>query len=101
MTHALIASLEEMDRQMEDFKLRIANLEEAAKDQKGRIVNRNERWISARELAKHLSVSITTIHNWTKEGKLVKYKMGRAARYDLNEVNRSMEKLSLYHKAKP
>lgn len=91
---ALSASATEWIRQLEVFELRLTNLEKAAKGLASPIVSRQDRWMSAREVARYLSVSTGTVHNWTKQGRLVKHKAGRVARYDRNEVDRCMDSFS-------
>ncbi len=44
------------------------------------------RWVSARELAGLLGVTVRTVRNWQQRGLLPYHKQGRAVRFDLREV---------------
>lgn len=42
--------------------------------------------VSAKELAKELKVNLFTIYRADEKGEIVNYGLGRAKRYDLNEI---------------
>lgn len=97
----LIDTLRELVRQeIIDFEAKRSTREsKAASDQTDRVrYPRQDRWMSAKEVASYLSVSLTTVHNWTLQGRLVKHKIGRAARFDRQEIDRRMDSLSPYKK---
>jgi DNA-binding transcriptional regulator YhcF (GntR family) len=44
--------------------------------------------VSAKELAKELKVNLMTVYRAEEKGEITNYGIGRAKRYDLNEVFR-------------
>jgi hypothetical protein len=52
--------------------------------------------LTRKETAKLLGVCIATLDNWTREGKLVKYRNSNAVRYNKEEVLASFSTLGKY-----
>lgn len=52
-----------------------------------------KQYLTRTEVAKLLSVDISTVHNWTKKGKLVAYGLGNRVYYLRSEVEASIKKL--------
>lgn len=52
-----------------------------------------EAYISAKDMAEHLGVTRETLINWTKDGVVPGYKVGRVWRFKLDEVENRMEEL--------
>ncbi len=48
-------------------------------------------WLTAREVAEYLKVSLATVYRWTDQGILKKYKAGRTSRYKKSEVDQAMQ----------
>jgi excisionase family DNA binding protein len=51
----------------------------------------NNEWLTAKEVAAYLKVSLATVYRWTSEGILKKYKTGRTSRYIKDEVDAAMK----------
>lgn len=45
------------------------------------------RWATEAEASKHARVSGNTLRRWRAQGRIVGYKVGRAVRYDLGEID--------------
>lgn len=45
-----------------------------------------EKFLTRKELSTLLKVTIPTLHNWEKQGKLKGYQIGRAVRFKEDEV---------------
>ncbi|MBQ0740247.1 helix-turn-helix domain-containing protein, partial [Aquimarina celericrescens] len=45
------------------------------------------RWITRQEASELLGVTVATLHNWNKSGKLKAHKIGKVVRYDLEDIN--------------
>lgn len=98
MHRALASYSKELVASLEVLELRLTKLEKAAADLSGPTVKKQKRWLTAKEVAAYLSVSLTTVHNWTKDGRLVKHKFGRTARFDLEEIDQRMNSFSPFKK---
>ena len=48
-------------------------------------------WMTAKEVAEHLKVSLATVYRWTDEGILTKYQAGRVTRYKSDEVDEALK----------
>jgi len=51
--------------------------------------------LSRKEAAEILSVSLPTLHYWTKEGKIPAYRIGNRVRYKREEVLNSLQKIQV------
>ena len=52
--------------------------------------------LTRKETAKLLGVCVATLDNWTREGKLTKYRNGNTVRYSKKEVLNSFSNLKKY-----
>lgn len=52
-----------------------------------------EEWLTRDELKTMLKVSISTVNNWKKAGKLVAYGMGNKVYFKRSEVEKMLKKL--------
>ncbi len=50
-------------------------------------------WVSKREMAKHLGVSVRTIDTWMARRRLPHVKLGRTVRFNLRDVDAHLKKL--------
>jgi len=50
-----------------------------------------DKWMTAKEVAEHLKVSLATVYRWTDEGRLTKYQAGRVTRYKRDEVDEALK----------
>ncbi len=48
-------------------------------------------WLTAKEVAQYLKVSLATVYRWTDQGILKKYKAGRTSRYKKAEVEKVLQ----------
>lgn len=46
-----------------------------------------KQWLSERELAEHLGISVRTIYNWRKHGQLIYVKRGKLLFYNWEDVH--------------
>lgn len=51
-------------------------------------------YLTRAEVAKLLKCDISTVHNWTKKGKLIAYTKGNRVYYKLSEIEESMVPLN-------
>jgi len=51
----------------------------------------NNEWLTAKEVASYLKVSLATVYRWTKDGILKSYRAGRTSRYKKSEVDAAMK----------
>jgi excisionase family DNA binding protein len=58
----------------------------------------NVTWLSRAEAARHLKVSLPTLDDLTKEGKLTAHRIGRSKKYELNEINQQIKNLKIKYK---
>lgn len=49
-------------------------------------------WLTRDEAAKLLSVSLVTLHDWTKRKILISYRIGNKVRYKKDEVENSLKR---------
>ncbi|MFQ5443033.1 MAG: helix-turn-helix domain-containing protein [Nitrospinales bacterium] len=49
-------------------------------------------FITAKELARYLSVRVKTIYSWVESGKIPAYKLNGALRFNLKEINEFVRK---------
>ena len=54
------------------------------------------KYISRAEVAKLLKITLPTLNDWTKLGRLQSYKIGTRVLYKLHEVEGSIDKLATY-----
>lgn len=50
-------------------------------------------YLTRAEVAKKLKCDLSTVHNWTKKGKLHSYSIGNRIYYKLNEVEAALQPL--------
>ena len=55
-------------------------------------IQKSEKLITAKELCEHLAVTEQTITKWKQKGKIPFYEIGTAARFNLKEVLKALEK---------
>ncbi len=48
--------------------------------------------LTRKEVAKYLSVTVMTVHNWTKAGILNPYRIGNKLRYQKSEVLKALQR---------
>ena len=53
----------------------------------------NNEWLTPDEVSQILKVDKSTVHNWTKKGKLKKYAIGNRVYYKRDEVEAALIKL--------
>ena len=58
--------------------------------------NDQPEYLSRKEVAKLLKITLPTLHDWTKLGFLKSYKMGSRVLYKLSEVKETLEKAQTY-----
>ena len=58
--------------------------------------NKQSKFISRLEVAKLLKISLPTLNEWTKLGRLLSYKMGNRVLYNAQEVERALCKVPAY-----
>ncbi len=51
-------------------------------------------YLTRQEVAKMLSIDLSTLHNWTKKGKLISYGIGNRVYYKQSEVEDAIVKLN-------
>jgi excisionase family DNA binding protein len=56
----------------------------------------HSKFISRQDVATLLKISLPTLNEWTKEGRLVAYKMGNRVLYKPNEVEEAFCKVTAY-----
>ena len=56
----------------------------------------NSKFISRLEVAKLLKISLPTLNEWTKLGRLLSYKMGNRVLYNAQEVENALCKVTAY-----
>lgn len=63
-------------------------------------IQENDKYISRKEVAKLLKISLPTLSEWTKHGWLVAYKIGSRVLYKMQEVELSISKVQAFkHKS--
>ncbi len=80
-------SLEEMSAVMERVVRRVLF---ETDQHKRSIPNQTEELLTRKDVARILKVHITTVHNWTKSGKLKAYKISGGVRYLPSELPQSL-----------
>lgn len=53
-----------------------------------------EQLLTRTETAKYLKVDISTLHNWTKKGKLIAYGLGNRVYYKKNEIDEALIRIN-------
>jgi excisionase family DNA binding protein len=56
--------------------------------------NQQEQLLTRTETAKYLKVDISTLHNWTKKGKLKAYGIGNRVYYKKNEIDEALTRIN-------
>jgi len=54
--------------------------------------NNQVKYLDRREVAKLLKVSLVTISAWTKQGRLISYRIGKLIRYRSDEIDEALIK---------
>lgn len=62
-------------------------------EKKLQLKENSDKWLTRKETADLLSVSLVCLHHWRKNGILPAYKLGTIVRYSLKEVNKKLEKI--------
>ena len=84
----------------DDLLLRIEQLIDAKLGSQTQTTNAKEsEYITRKEVAKLLKVTLPTLHDWTKQGWVQSYKIGNRVLYKQSEVESSVEQV-LFHKHK-
>ena len=50
--------------------------------------------LTRKQVAEMLSISLPTLHEWTKEGTIKAYRIGRAVRYKHDDVQNALKEIS-------
>lgn len=53
----------------------------------------SERLYTRKEVADLLSISLPTLHTWTKEGIITAYRIGSQVRYKHSDVNKALQEI--------
>jgi excisionase family DNA binding protein len=79
---------------LEHVLAKIENIVQKKFDEKFSQLNPSKKWhyMSRQEVAEHLKISLPTLHEWTKEGLLLSYKIGKRVLYRSDEVEESVIK---------
>lgn len=56
--------------------------------------NQQEQLLTRTETAKYLKVDISTLHNWTKKGKLIAYGLGNRVYYKKDEIDEALVRIN-------
>jgi excisionase family DNA binding protein len=78
-------TVEQFGQIIEDKIKQAFALKEGA-NKKASLTRKEEKFISRKETAKLLHISLPTLHDWTKEGKLESYRIGTRILYKPEEV---------------
>jgi len=59
------------------------------------VVDKKEKveYLTRREVTEYLGISLPTLNEWTKSGKLIGYRIGTRVRYKRNEVDNSLKQM--------
>jgi len=49
--------------------------------------------MTRKEVAEHFKIDISTLHNWTKKGKLIRYGLGSRIYYKRSEIQKALIKM--------
>ena len=75
------------------FKI-IQEIKNLSIEYKHELLNREtSEWLTRKETAELLKVSLVTLHNWSKNGILQAYKIGNRVRYRKDEIEKSLIKM--------
>lgn len=58
------------------------------------------RWMTRKQAAQYLNMSMSGLDNWAKSGRLIPHKDGRFVRYDKLAIDERMEQLQRYKPAR-
>ncbi|MEJ7823694.1 MAG: helix-turn-helix domain-containing protein [Chitinophagaceae bacterium] len=85
---------------LEDFFLRIEKIIETKIGNRVQTKTENQsEYITRKEVAELLKISLPTLHDWTKQGWLPSYKMGNRVLYKRSEIDACVTKV-LFQKHK-
>ena len=51
----------------------------------------NDHWLTREETAYYLKCDLSTIHNWTVKGKLIKHRIGNRSYYKKSEIDNAIK----------
>ena len=51
-------------------------------------------WLTRKEVAEMLKISLVTLNEWTKKGVLTSYRIGNRVRYKSHEVEESLKRIT-------
>ncbi len=77
----------------------IHKIEAILKDSQQQQITSKE-WLTAAEVAALLKISLTSIHQWSKEGRLKKHKIGNRIRFRHDEVLESLTRIESKNRMK-
>ena len=82
-----------------DFDKLVGRIEEIAehirKNDKAKLQDRTERWLSGEEAMDILGISPRTLQRYRDTGRIPFYKIGKKCRYRLSDVERALETCSI------
>ena len=88
-------SFEDLPKAMELALEKLINLEEELKNIKQNFQPKEpEELMTRQETANYFKVDISTIHNWTKKGRIVAYGIGARVYYKRSEIENVLIKLN-------
>lgn len=58
---------------------------------KTQVQESSSRWLTTKQTAEYLGISTATVYNWVKSGKLERYYLQDAPRYDKNEIDQILK----------
>ena len=77
----------------------VKKVEAILKDSQQKQITSKE-WLTAPEVAALLKISLTTIHQWSKDGRLKKHKIGNRIRFRHDEVLESLTRIESKNRLK-
>ncbi len=73
------------NKMLDGFEIRLEQLQQK---------KHQEQLLTRTETAKYLKVDISTLHNWTKKGKLKAYGLGNRVYYKKNEIDEALIRIN-------
>lgn len=77
---------------IEDLLVKIGKIIDDKITKKDSLISNEAQYLSRREVAKLLKISLPTLHDWTKLGWLQSYKIGKRVLYKPHEVEQALTK---------
>ena len=92
LTHKTYTMIENQIRQIlrEEIQLALGSLELKLQGQES-----NSRWLTTKQTAKYLGISIASVYNWVDSGKLERYYLQNIPRYDKYEIDEILKNSSI------